>query len=151
MKKNEKNIIFILIVITIVVIIIAFVRNNNKIENETKGNEVEEKYVDILEDGTKLNNSKQLQKEKKIDGLDITNLQLTEKDNLTVLLGTITNNTGETKGDYFVNIKILDENGNEIETVTGYIGEIKAGGTSQLNCGVTADYANAYDFEITKK
>ena len=78
-------------------------------------------------------------------------MQLTEKENVTVLLGTITNNTEETRGGYPVDIKIIDKEGNEIITVGGYIGEIKPGESMQLNSSATFDYANAYDFEIMKK
>ncbi len=151
MKKNEKIVISILVIITIFAIIMLVRSKSKKVSSDETENQVEEKYVSLLEDGTKLNKSTKLQETKYIDGMEITNFQVTEKDNVTVLLGTITNTSSTVKGDYPVDIKILDDQGNEIVTVGGYIGEIKPGESMQLNSSATFDYANAYDFEIIKK
>ena len=156
MKKKEKRLILILVIITIIAIIIMVTNKNKKQEDsnqtvEQNTTQTEEKYVDVLDDGTKLNKSSKLQEVKKIDGMEISDFQITQKDNVTVLLGTITNKTNQTKGDYPISIKILDDQGNEITTVGGYIGKLDAGESTQLNCSATFDYANAYDFEITKK
>lgn len=153
MKANERKFIIVLIIITIILGIIVIVRNSKNDENEIIDQEEtqNQEYVNILEDGTKLNTSNKLQETKIIDGLEITDIQLTEKENVTVLLATVKNNTEETKGGYPVNIKILDRSGQEIIIIAGYIGEIKAGESLQLNSSATFDYANAYDFEITKK
>lgn len=150
MKNNEKKFILILIVISILIIAMVAVITNNKNKKEENTNN-EEKYVDVLQDGTKLNKSSKLQETKTIDGMEVSDFQLTSNGNVTVLLGTITNKSNEVKGDYPVSIKILDEKGNEIITVGGYIGELQPGKSTQLNCSATFDYANAYDFEITKK
>lgn len=152
MKNNEKKFILILIVISIIIIaIVAINTNNQKKENTNTNTNNEEKYVDVLQDGTKLNKSSKLQETKTIDGMEVSDFQLTSNGNVTILLGTITNKSNEVKGDYPVSIKILDEKGNEIITVGGYIGELQPGKSTQLNCSATFDYANAYDFEITKK
>lgn len=149
MKANEKKLISVLVIIAIIAIIaLIIVKIGNKEEN-TNDNQVKEEFVDILEDGTKLNKSDKLQETKVFDGLKIADFQLTEKDNVTLLLGTITNETQETKGGYPIKIKIVDKNGNEIITVGGFIGELKPGESMQLNSSATFDYANAYDFEIT--
>lgn len=150
MKNNEKKFILTLIVISIIIIAIVAIVINNKKEEKTNANN-EEKYVDVLQDGTKLNKSSKLQETKTIDGMEVSDFQLTSNGNVTVLLGTITNKSNEVKGDYPVSIKILDEKENEIITVGGYIGELQPGKSTQLNCSATFDYANAYDFEITKK
>ena len=143
MKKNEKIVISILVIITIFAIIMLVRSKSKKVSSDETENQVEEKYVSLLEDGTKLNKSTKLQETKYIDGMEITNFQVTEKDNVTVLLGTITNTSSTVKGDYPVDIKILDDQGNEIVTVGGYIGEIKPGESMQLNSSAT--------FEIIKK
>ena len=157
MKKNEKTIIGVLVAITIVVIIVALTRNkDNKQEiAETKTEEqttiAQEEFVNILEDGTRLNTSAKLQETKQIEGLEISDLQLTEKENVTLLLGTITNTSDTTQGGYPIEIKVLDKNGNEITTVSAYIGTLEPGKTTQLNTSKTFDYANAYDINIAKK
>ena len=152
MKTSEKKFLIILIIISIVILAILYmIRGNDKEEVEEETNQIEEEYVNKLEDGTRINTSDKLHETKTIDGLTISNFQLTEKENMTILLGTITNNTEETKGGYPVDIRIIDENGNEIITVGGYIGKLEPGESMQLNSSATFDYANAYDFEITKK
>ena len=50
-----------------------------------------------------------------------------------------------------LNIKLLDEQENEIITIGGIISPMQVGETTQLNAGMTMDYANAYDVEITFK
>ncbi len=155
MENKKRNIIIGIVILIIIVILIAVFGNkknkNKQNENEQTDNQVTEEFVNVLDDGTRLNTSNKLKETKTIDGMEISNFQLTAKDNVTILLGTITNKSDAVKGDYPVNIKILDKQGNEIITVGGYIGELQPGATTQLNCSATFDYANAYDFEITKK
>ena len=153
MKKNEKRMIVILVAIIIIVFIVAIIVKNmskNKAveENNTQS---EEEFVNILEDGTRLNTSDKLHETKIIDGMEITNFQLTEKDNVTLLLGTVTNTSDTTKGDYPVDVKIIDKEGNEIITIAAYIGSLEPGESTQFNTSATFDYANAYDFSVTKK
>ena len=154
MKDNEKKLIAVLVTITVIVIIIAIARGTGKKEEVKEGEEntppVEE-FVQVLDDGTRLNTSDDLKKTKTIDGMEITNIQLTEKGNQTILLGTITNPTQTTKGGFIADVKVLDKQGNEIITIDALIGEIQPGQSQQFNTQATFDYANAYDFEITKK
>lgn len=156
MKKNEKIMIGILIAITIILIIVVILGKSNKnnsneeLQKETNIQQ-EEKFVEVLEDGTKLNNSSKLHETKKIDGMELTNIQFTEKDNVTLLIGTITNISNTTKGGYPVNIKIVDEQGNEKVIIEAFIEKLEPGESSQFSTNATLDYANAYDFIITKK
>lgn len=132
-------------------ILIGNNKNRKNVNNANTSNvAIDEKNVKTLSDGTRLNNSTKMQEIKTIDGLEISNIQLTEKDNVSILLGTVTNKTNETKGDYPVNIIIYDENEKEITTIGGYIGEVNPGESTQLNSSATFDYANAYDFRIEK-
>lgn len=152
MKKKEKQMIAILVAITIIVIILAIVLSKGrKGEVEEENTTVEEEFVDVLEDGTRLNTSDKLQEKKTIDGMEITNFQLTEKDNVTLLLGTVTNVSTTTKGDYPVNVKIIDKQGNEIITIDAFLGPLEPGESTQFSTSATFDYANAYDFSVTRK
>ena len=155
MKDNKKNVIIIALLILVILVGIKILIGNNKnrknVNNANTSNAaIDEKNVKTLSDGTRLNNSTKMQEIKTIDGLEISNIQLTEKDNVSILLGTVTNKTNETKGDYPVNIIIYDENEKEITTIGGYIGEVNPGESTQLNSSATFDYANAYDFRIEK-
>ena len=124
---------------------------SNTIENVDETEEKVEEYVERLEDGTKLNTSDKLNSEKNVQGLKITNTQLTTKDGRTVLLADVTNNTGKDMDVTLIDITLKDAKGNEIVTVGGILSPMKAGETIQLNNGMTLDYANAYDFEIKIK
>ena len=110
-----------------------------------------EKFVTILEDGTKLNISSKLHETKDFEGMEIMNLQLTENNNTTLLLGEITNTSPNVQGGYLVNIVIIDEQGNEMTTIEAYIKELNPGQSTQLSSKTTLDYANAYDISISRK
>ena len=67
MKKQEKRMILILLAVLAIVIIALVINKNAKKENkenkaETANNTVTEEFVQVLEDGTKLNTSEQLNK-----------------------------------------------------------------------------------------
>lgn len=160
MKKKEKRMIAILVVITVVVIIIAIVVKNQKetkeperaeIKNQETTIENQEKDVELLSDGTRVNTSNKLKETKEINGMEISNFQLTEKDNVTLLLGTVTNTSSTKQGGYPVNVKIVDEQGNEMITVGAYLGELEPGESTQFNTSATFDCVNAYDFSISQK
>lgn len=161
MKKTEKRMICILILITVIVIIVGIVMGINKngkeklkegttgIERYEDNTEVGE-FVNVLEDGTKLNKSNKLSETKTIDGLEIGNIQLTTKDNVSLILGEIKNNTDTARGGFPVDLTLIDKEGKEIITIGAYIQELKPGKSAQFNTSATFDFANAYDFTIKK-
>ena len=108
------------------IVLIVAVNRGNKKDKEGNNENVapEEEFVNVLEDGTRLNKSDKLHEKKEFDGMEITDFQLTEKENVTLLLGTITNTSNEKKGGYPVNIKVVDKQGNEIITVAAFFGEL---------------------------
>ena len=148
-KKRKKQIViiivFILIVIAITVVVIWKLKlKSNKSETEKK----EIPPITIMEDGTKVNTREKINEAKLVNGLLITNIQLTERDGLTTLLANVTNK-GEKKTDFKrLKIVFLDENGNEISTATVFITPLEVGETTELNASATANYINAYDFRI---
>lgn len=154
MKKKEKRMILILIVIAVVIIGVLLIWRNSVKNNEPlpqEENTVIEKYVDVLEDGTKLNKSDKLKETKKLDNLEISNIQLTYRNGIAVVLGDV-KNTGSTDVDLTaIELTLYDDKHNVLETIDGLISPVKAGETVQLNAGISADYANAYDFSIVKK
>lgn len=155
MKKKEKRLILILIAILVVVLIIGlFIKKNRNEENGVQSQQntaTDEKFVQVLEDGTKLNKSSKLNETKNVEGIEISNIQFTYKDGQTVLLADVTNNSGKAIDMTLLNIKLLDEQENEIITIGGIISPMQVGETTQLNASMTMDYANAYDVEITLK
>lgn len=161
MKKSLKIIIILLIIIAIIVSVFFFLtrfskqkisENNIGIENVhiSEGN-VENEFVTILEDGTRLNTSNKLKEAKKFEGFEISDLQLTEKDNITLLLGTITNVSQTKQGGYSINVTFIDKSGNELTTIAAIIGELEPGESDQFSTNVMFDYSNSYDFIISKR
>jgi Na+-translocating ferredoxin:NAD+ oxidoreductase RnfG subunit len=159
MKKKEKRMILILLVILIIAIVIFVVsKNTNKKINTNENtsttqleNTEPEEFVQVQEDGTKLNTSTELNKEKQVGNYKFENMQLTTQDNQTVLLADVTN-TGSSKTDIqLVDVTLLDKDGNEIITVGGIISQLEPGEKTQFNTSMTLDYANTYDFKITLK
>lgn len=156
MKKTKERkaiiVTIILIIVAIFAITIWFVMQKNEVQT---GGEVvdttKEEFVNVLEDGTKLNNSTKLAETKNFEGMEITNFQLTEKDSVSLLLGTITNTSDSVKGGYPIIIKMIDKSENEIVTVGGFVKELQPGESTQLSISATFDYANAYDFEMHRK
>ena len=154
MKENQKRGIFILIIVGVILILCINIFKGNKESTEIskeESNEIKEEVIQVLQDGTKLNTSEQLKQVKKIDGLEITNIQLTEKSGQTVLLADVTNTTNTDTKVIGINVIILDKQGKEIAKIPGVISPLKAGDTNQLNVGITEDYAYAYDFRIEKQ
>lgn len=154
-RKKSKGIQMwmVLVVIALIVIgIIVLVQNNNKKQEVSSGtvqtDSKKEGYVEEIEDGVKINKSSKLNEAKEIDGLTITNIQLTTKDGMTTLLADVTNNSGASTAVRSVQITLLKQDGSELVTVTGIIDKLDVGGTTQLNIAMTSNYIEAYDFEV---
>ena len=154
MKKKEKIMIIVLIVIAIVAVVFAVNRNKGSQTNEVateNTNQIVEKYVQVLQDGTKLNTSEKLSKTKTVEGLEFKNIQLTNQGGQTVLLADVTNTNSTATQIMLVDVIILDDAGKEIGKVGGIVAPLSPGRTTQFNASTTMDYANAADFKIVKK
>ena len=155
MKSNEKRMILILLAVLFIVIIAIAINKNSKKENKenntTEENNTVEEFVQVLEDGTKLNTSEQLSKTKQVGVYKFENMQLTEQGSQTVLLADVTNTGSSTTSTQLVDVTLLDKEGKEIVTVRGIISPLQSGAKTQFNTSMTLDYANTYDFKITLK
>ena len=110
-----------------------------------------EEFVQVLEDGTKLNISEKLKETKSIDGVEITDIQLVKQNGHTKLLANATNTTQVEKDTIGVNIIVMNKEKKEIGRIPGAISPLKAGETKQLNINTQDDYANAYDFKVERQ
>ena len=152
MKKKEKRMILILLVVLVIAVVIFVVSKNKKGNKEnTEENKVVEEFVQVLEDGTRLNTSTKLNEMKKFEGLEFGNIQLTNSNGQSVLLADVKNTTQAETGLMLVDVTLYDKNGNELGTVGGIISPLKPGESKQFNTSMTIDYANADDFKVTKK
>ncbi len=155
MKSNEKKGLIILILVAIIIIAIIFFvtrgKKENKNTNNTTNNVPAEEFVQVLEDGTKLNTSTKLNQMKKFNGLEFGNIQFTNKDGQSVLLADVKNTSGKSTELQLVDIILIDKDGKEIVKVSGIIAPLQDGESTQFNTSTTLDYSNAYDFEIKAK
>ena len=152
MRKNEKKTLLITIIIGVIIIGGLILWTNSRKAKPTSGNETNtntEEFVEVLEDGSKLNKSEKFSKTKKLDGLEIRDIQYREIGGITTLLATVENKSGKAVEKRWIKVDVLDKSGNTITTVRGIINAMNAGETTQLNMGVTADVANAYDFKVS--
>ena len=151
MKKKEIRMIGIIIIVGLIIIggiLLVKGKKQNNEEEIVEENKVEEKYVSVLEEGTKLNISDKLKEIRKLDGIEISGIQLTNQNGVTVILGTVTNTTSSDKEITPVKITLYNDKGNVIEEIEGILPSIKAGESEQMNIGTSVDYANAYDLKI---
>ena len=162
MKSHEKIVVGVIVAIFAVIILIFLVNGNNNNNNGQQApattakstpqqSASSEEFVQVVNGDVKLNKSSKLNETKTFDGMEISNVQITEKDGVTQLIAEVKNTTNTTKGGYPVKLNILDKNGNTITEGHGYIAEIAAGKTTQLSISKTFDFANAYDYTIEKE
>ena len=154
MTNKEKKVVFTLIgVMVVVLLIVVIVKTVNKPEGENLGNTIqqaeenEEKYVTELEDGTKLNNSEELNNTHTYKGVEISNIQFTSQNGSSVLLADVRNTGSETFEEEEATIVLIGEN-NEEREIAVYIPSLSAGETKQINSIVTADVVNVKDFRV---
>ena len=154
MNKDEKRWIILLVAVVLIAIVFFVViiggDKANKEEQNTTTNETtnEEKYTEQLEDGTKLNTSEEFNSSKKYGNLEISNVQYTSKNGMSVLLADVKNNGTTVHEREIVKITILGDNEEVITEIKPVIGKIEPGETIKLNASVTADVANARDYKI---
>lgn len=153
MTKKEKKVVFTLIgIMVVVLLIVVIVKTVNK-PDESLGNTIqqaeenEEKYVTELADGTKLNNSEELNNTHTYKGVEISNIQFTSQNGSSVLLADVRNTGSETFEEEEATIVLIGEN-NEEREIAVYIPSLAAGETKQINSIVTADVVNVRDFRV---
>ena len=161
-KKNANNkkrktilalgAIIILIIIGIILIITLSQKSKNTKEklDQNQGSN-QESYVEEIEEGIKINKSTKLNEVKEVEGLQISNIQLTTEGGMTTLLADVKNNSGAKTEVKQLEITLIREDGSEIAKITGIINELEVGATTQLNISTTSDYVEAYDFLVSVK
>ena len=166
MKKANKNykLFFVIIIMVIVIFLIfKYARKNNsdnKSQNSAKNNATENgenyenntsEYVKEIENGIMLNKSSKMGEDKKLGNLKISNTQLTTKNGMTTLLADVTNEGTSSTELKVITLKLLDESGNTLISLTGVIEALEPGKKTQLNISMTSDYIEAYDFAVFEK
>ena len=155
-KKEGKGIPLIAIVLLIVILVIIVIGVSNRKTNLggekiDQSNNTQEQYVEEIQKGVKINKSNKLNEAKQVDGLSISNIQLTTKDGMSTLLADVTNKTNTKSNLKMVEITLVDQNNTELVRVKGVINELKPEESTVLNISMTSDFVNAYDFTVKVK
>ncbi len=159
MKK--KSIIFLIVICMMSLLFVGcslFENEDKKVnkpldehQNQEQKEDVNE-YIKTEDDGTRVNTSDKIKNAKfTIDGLEISNIQLSELVGKTSLIADVKNNTQEKKGDIELLITLYKKDGSVLLEMGGYIGTVESGATSKIDAAATLDYANAYDIKIEKR
>lgn len=167
--NNRKNIKISMIVflVSVVALLVGIVvsqkheRNitENPVENNVINEEIENngqealssRFVEVQEDGIKINTSSELNKIKTIDGLEISNIKLKKVGSTVTLLADIKNTNLNEIGDYFIDIIWVDDMGKELDRIVGYIDKVKPNEIVELNAsGTTGLFDYIYDIKIKK-
>ena len=149
MKSSEKKGILILIIIAIIIIIILSIVRNNKNKKQDSSEEANQsEYVQTLTDGTKQGTSSKLNETKTIGDIEISNIQIVEKNGMATITASVKNNSGMTKKEFPMKLKLLNESGDVLQEVGAYVGTIKDGETRGINASVNMNISQIYDISI---
>lgn len=172
MKKETLKIFLIVILSVLLIIFTVVLLNKNKQSEQQQAlkdsklteeeiyqevlTEVlygEEKYVTHDENGNRVNTSDKIKQAVKVEGesnLEVQGLEISSKNNQTVIKGTIKNTGTRTSGDKIYNLSLNDDTGVEILAVGIYVDEVKAGETISFQTFASRDLANAYNYTVSK-
>ncbi len=172
MNKRNRNILIIISTLVLIVLIIFCVKyflSNKPIKNENE-NEIDiskdekepiyagERFdMDNTENAKIIGNVKQnisnkFLETKKYFDLKISDIKL-ESDastGVTTFMAMVENIGNATHTEELVRIILLREDGSELDTIDGVIGELQKGEKTELVSYTGTDLANAYDFKIEK-
>lgn len=153
MKQGEKRMILILIAITIIVYIISVIvkNNNGKLKEQEQVKNQGTELIQMREDGTKTNISEKLKESKILDNLEVSDIQIIEKNGEANITANITNTSSMLVKEFPITIKVVNKLGETIQEVGAYVGKMKAGETRSINASIYMDISEIYDCSIIKK
>lgn len=160
-KINWKIIIILLVIIAIIIAGIIIYKNNQKTKQEQPENKeevVQQEQIGLIdmsntenakiENGIKRNISENILKERDLNGISITEIQLYAQEGLSHFTATVQNNTSKDFAGGVAKIIFTNQDGSVYAELEVYIPEMKTGATNAIDAATTADIANAYDFSI---
>ena len=156
MSKKKMLIVIAIIIVLVIIVVVSIlmsngVNNSNNKSNVTSNLDKYEKYVQPLEDGSKINVSNKLLETKEYEGLEISNTSLEWKNGVTVLVADVINKGSTTKEQQKIYVVLEDKDKNEITRLSGIIDKVEPGKKVQINITTTKDVANVYDFRIEER
>lgn len=164
MKNKKVNFKIIAIVIAIFIIIILGVilyKNKTKTKQEQNENQqetTEQERIGLIdmnntenakiENGIKQNTSENILKDRNLNGIEITEIQLNAQEGISHFTATVKNNTSKDFAGGVAKITFTNKDGNTYAELEVYIPEMKTEATNSIDASTTADIANAYNFSI---
>lgn len=164
MKNQKVNFKIIAIVISIFIIIILGVilyKNKTKTKQEQNENQqetTEQERIGLIdmnntenakiENGIKQNTSQNILKDRNLNGIEITEIQLNAQEGISHFTATVKNNTSKDFAGGVAKITFTNKDGNTYAELEVYIPEMKTEATNSIDASTTADIANAYNFSI---
>lgn len=164
-KKNVWTLTAIaLIIIALITTIVIVSLNNGNNGGGTSVSNKEEEYLDnkesidlggndnviVNEDGTTVNKSEDIKKDKQVAGLVISNIQVKYVGKQTEISGTIKNNTSSEINAGDVKVLIKDSANKTFREIEVYIGKVKANSSKPLSVTTQADISNMKNIEFSK-
>lgn len=164
MKNKKVNFKIIAIVIAIFIIIILgaiLYKNKTKTKQEQNENQqetTEQERIGLIdmnntenakiENGIKQNTSENILKDRNLNGIEITEIQLNAQEGISHFTATVKNNTSKDFAGGVAKITFTNKDGNTYAELEVYIPEMKTEATNSIDASTTADIANAYNFSI---
>lgn len=175
MKRKKKGItpgqlvIGVVAIICIICIVFAVIKNkNNNNENNNggtiaNGDTVDEstssyvvdlegeENVKVNENGVKENTSESIKAEQDLDGIKISNADITYENGVSTIKADIKNDTGKDIEEVgVINIKIKDSEGTVVREMSTYIMGLDVGETKEIDASVTSEIVNATEIEFSR-
>lgn len=163
-KKKVTAIISLLIIIILIIVGVVVIKKIKTSKSKNKENTAEytekssEDATDLIdmnntdnseiEEGVKKNTSKEISKDRNLDGMLITDIKLNAQDGLSHLTATVKNNTSKKFDGGVAKITFKNQDGSLYAELEVYIPEINAGENNAIDASTISDITNAYDFSI---
>ena len=152
---NKKSLCILVIAIIIILVIITILINVLKKDKSTDeyimSNTSTESFVVTSGNGEKTNISSKIKEDKEVEGLTFSNLQVTMKNNETVVTGKVSNNTKDSIKGFYFKLTAINEYDETTATAEGLLdSEIPSGKSTTFESTTSKDFANCYDIRIEK-
>jgi len=151
MKNIDKKKLLIAVAVTVAIVALIWGLSFVLKPGIKKGTDTVGEFVVVAEDGTKVNTSEQLKKDKSVEGLQLTDITLRENGGISRIHAVVKNNTGADMEAFAVKLTVLDKSGSVMKEFKGKIAsDVPNGGTGVMDAQILEDISNAYDFRIEK-
>lgn len=145
--ERKKLVIWLIIgivaIAAIVIVVMAVNGNKNKVSVKTPTETTEKNYTETAE-GTKVNTSVEVSKEKKVAEVLLEQSKIVYENGMSKLTSKVTNN-GAAKDNLRFKVKFIGNDGSVIAESVGFVGQINANEVKYIDSYITLDVSNSKD------